>query len=141
MERPKWNETWMNIAREIAKRSSDERLKVGAIVVPTDNTAILSIGYNGDEKGGTNVAESLDPGMSGFLHAEINALIKLNFNDPKNKVMYVTHFPCRMCCKAIVNASIKHVVYGTIYRDMSGLTILKNAGITVCSVDEVLDHT
>lgn len=115
----------------ISKRSIDPRFKVGAVIVTDDNTQVLSIGYNGDQAGGNNEVESLEPGQSGCIHAEINALIKLDFNNPKKKKMYVTLSPCKMCAKAIVNASISEIIYAEEYRDRSGLDLLINAGILI----------
>lgn len=119
----------MEMARLIARRSYDPRHQVGAVVVTPDNTQVLSLGYNGNYKGGPNEVESEVPGGSGFLHAEINCLLKLDYNNPKGKVMYVTLSPCRMCAKAIVNAGISEVVYGDTYRDTSGLEILRSVGV------------
>jgi dCMP deaminase len=120
----------MEMARLISRRSCDPRHQVGAVVVTSDNTQVLSIGYNGNYKGGPNEVESTSPGESGFLHAELNSLLKMDYNNPKRKVMYVTLSPCRMCAKAIVNAGISEVVYGSEYRDTSGLEILQAAGVT-----------
>jgi len=131
MQRPSWSETWMSIAKEISKRSYDPQLQVGAIIVSEDNTRMLSIGYNGNYKGGPNQRESTDPGMGGLIHAEVNALVKCDFNFSKKKHMYITHSPCRDCAKLIVNAEIAKVVYGIKYRDLSGLEILKSAGVSV----------
>jgi dCMP deaminase len=121
----------MNIAREVSRRSTDDKFKVGAIVVTNDNTQVLSLGYNGDHAGGPNCRDSSEPGESGFIHAEMNALIKLDYNNLKPRVMYVTLMPCRMCAKAIVNAGIGEVVYAEDYRDTSGIIVLQGAGIKV----------
>jgi dCMP deaminase len=104
---------------------------VGAVVATEDNTQVLSVGYNGDHAGGSNEVESLEPGLSGCIHAEINALIKLDYNNPKKKKMYVTLSPCKMCAKAIVNANISEVIFLEKYRDESGLQLLQNSGIGV----------
>ena len=129
--RPTWDITWMQFAHLISKRSYDQRYKVGAIVVTEDNTQVLAVGYNGNYAGGPNETESDIPGESGMLHAEINAVLKCDYNCPKRKIMYVTLSPCRMCAKAIVNAGIDEVVYDEEYRDVSGLEILKSAGLDV----------
>lgn len=121
----------MEMARLISRRSYDPRHQVGAVVVTSDNTQVLSIGYNGNYKGGPNEVESETPGDSGLLHAEVNSLLKLDYNNPKRKVMYVTLSPCRMCAKAIVNAGISEVVYGSEYRDTSGLDLLRSVGVGV----------
>lgn len=129
--RPTWDSVWSSFARTISSRSIDPRFKVGAVIVSNDNTQVLSIGYNGDQAGGSNIVESSEPGQSGCIHAEINALIKLDFNNPKKKIMYVTLSPCKMCAKAIVNASIDEVVYLDEYRDMSGVELLRASGTKV----------
>lgn len=133
-----WPETWMSIAKVVAQRSYDPRLKVGSIVVSADNTQMLSIGYNGNYKGGPHEPESLDAGQSGFIHSEANALIKCDFNFGKKKHMYLTHSPCRACAKLIVNAEIARVVYDVPYRDTSGLEILTSMGIEVFSLEEAI---
>ena len=99
---------------------------------------MLSIGYNGNYKGGPHFRESSDPGKSGFIHAEVNALVKCDFNFPKKKHMYLTHSPCRACSKLIVNAEISKVIYNTLYRDLSGIEILISAGIEVFSLEDVI---
>jgi dCMP deaminase len=121
----------MATASTIAQRSYDPRFQVGAIVVSGDNTQVLAVGYNGNHAGGPNEPESEEPGHSGFIHAEINALLKLDYNNPKRKVMYITLSPCRSCAKAIVNAGIDEVVYAEEYRDISSLDILQHTGIKV----------
>tara|TARA_A100001011_G_C14065757_1_gene738103 strand:+ start:401 stop:811 length:411 start_codon:yes stop_codon:yes gene_type:complete len=129
--RPSWDEIWMNFSKMISDRSCDPRYKVGAVIVSEDNCQVLAIGYNGNYAGGPNEVESTQPGSSGMIHAEINALLKLDYNNPKNKIMYLTLSPCRMCAKAIVNAGINEVVYNELYRDSSGLNILKDCGVKV----------
>ena len=128
-KRPNWDEIWMQFARLVSKRSYDPRHRVGAVIVTSDNQQVLSIGYNGNYSGGPNETESAVPGESGMIHAEINALIKLDYNIPKNKKMYVTLSPCLMCAKAIVNGGIDEVIYDEEYRDTSSLDILKTAGV------------
>lgn len=129
MNRPTWDEVWMKTALTISERSYDPRHKVGAIVVTKDNTQVLAVGYNGNYSGGPNEVESVVPGESGMLHAEINALLKMDYNNPKDKKMYVTLLPCRLCAKAIINAGIKEVIYSELYRDTSSLEILNSQGV------------
>lgn len=140
IERKTWHEVWMNIAETISQRSYDPRMKVGAIVVSEDNTRMLSMGYNGNYSGGPHEHESDMPGQSGFIHAEVNALIKCDYNFPKKKIMYVTHSPCRACAKLIINADISRVVYLNKYRDTSGIDMLKSSGIDVIDFNEDLLH-
>ena len=129
--RPDWPDIWMEFAHSIAKRSYDPRHRVGAIVVTKDNTQVLAVGYNGNYSGGPNEVESTLPGESGMLHAEINCLLKMDYNNPKNKILYVTLSPCKMCAKAIINSGVDKVIYDEDYRDTSGIKILEAAGIEV----------
>ncbi len=133
-----WPETWMSVARTISDRSYDPRLKVGAIIVSDDNTQVLSIGYNGNYKGGPHEHESTEPGKSGFIHAEVNALVKCDFNFPKKKHMYVTHMPCKDCAKLIINAEICRVVWETPYRITDGVELLASVGIEVFSFHDAV---
>lgn len=134
MARPKWDNIWMDFAHTISKRSYDPQFQVGTVIVSEDNCQVLAVGYNGNHKGGPNKRESEEPGHSGFIHAEINALIKLDYNNPKNKKMYLTLSPCRMCAKAIINGGIKKVFYGTAYRDMTGVELLLQNGVEVLQI-------
>ena len=129
--RPSWDLIWIEFAKSISRRSYDPRHQVGAVVVTNDNTQVLAVGYNGNHAGGPNEAESEIPGESGMLHAEINALLKMDYNILKYKILYVTLSPCRMCAKAMINAGINEVVYCDEYRDATGLEILKSSGVVV----------
>lgn len=129
--RPEWDEIWMDFAHSISRRSYDPRHQVGALVVTADNTQVLAVGYNGNYAGGPNEVESTVPGESGMIHAEINALLKMDYNNPKAKKLYVTLSPCKMCAKAIVNAGIDEVIYDVEYRDTTGLQILRSSHIKV----------
>ena len=129
--RPSWDSVWMQFSHSISRRSYDPRNQVGAVVVTEDNTQVLAIGYNGNYAGGPNEVESDAPGESGMIHAEINALLKMDYNNPKNKKIYITLSPCRMCAKAMINAGIKEVIYDREYRDLSGVNLLKETGVIV----------
>lgn len=132
--RPEWNNIWRDFVVSISKRSPDPKFQVGAVIVTEDNTQVLALGYNGDHKGGPNCRDSMDHGQSGFIHAEVNALIKMDYNNPKRKKMYVTHAPCPVCAKCIINAGIDEVYYLENYITLEGVDILKRAGINVKSL-------
>tara|TARA_B100000927_G_C16459780_1_gene467370 strand:+ start:667 stop:1080 length:414 start_codon:yes stop_codon:yes gene_type:complete len=131
INRPSWDKIWMQMAETIAQRSHHPTFKVGALIVTSDNTQVLSLGYNGRAAGMSNVPKSEEPGCSGLLHAEINALLKLDYNNPKDKVMYLTLSPCENCAIAIINSGIKKVVYKIQYRDDSGIKLLKSKGVEI----------
>ena len=129
--RPDWDTIWMDMAYSIARRSYDSKHKVGAVVVTSDNTSVLALGYNGNWSGGPNCRDSHEHGKSGFIHAEINALLKMDYHNHKKKIMYVTLSPCAMCAKAIINAGIDSVVYHEFYSQSDGINLLREAGIEV----------
>ena len=134
-ERPSWDMIWMDVASAISKRSYDPRFQVGSVIVTKDNTQVLAVGYNGNYSGGPNTVESEEPGGSGFIHAEINSLLKMDYNNPKQKKMYLTLSPCRMCAKAIINAGISEVIYREQYRDTSGTELLLSQNVSVRQYD------
>ncbi len=140
-DRPPWDEIWMDFAHSIARRSYDPRYQVGAVVVTQKNTQVLAVGYNGNYSGGPNEVESPEPGNSGMIHAEINALLKCDYNNRGKKIMYVTLSPCKMCAKAIINGGVKEVVYNEEYRDMSGIALLRSAGVTVRQYSPQQQHS
>lgn len=129
--KPAWDNIWMRLAISISEKSNDPKHQVAAVVVTEDNTTVCSLGYNGDEVGGENKRDSLDQGKSGFIHAEANCLLHLNFADQRNKKMYLTLSPCTVCARMIVNAkTIKEVIYNKKYdTDTKGLDILEKHGI------------
>ena len=100
-----------------------------------DNTSVLAVGYNGDERGGENKRDSMATGESGFIHAEANALLKMNFTDPKKKKMYLTDSPCTICARMIINADISEVVYSYEFRDLKGVELLEKRGIKVRKIE------
>lgn len=128
MTRPAWPTIWMRLARSIAERSVDPRLQVGCVIVSADDRRVLSVGYNGDEAGGANAPDSTDAGASGFVHAEVNALIKSH--GVRGSIVYITHSPCVVCARALVNERVARVVYGEAYRDTRGIEILRKSGVS-----------
>ena len=76
MTRPDWDEYFLNIAREVAKRSTCPRASVGAVIVK-DNR-ILATGYNGSPPGKPHCTEVgclvVNDHCERVIHAETNAI-------------------------------------------------------------------
>lgn len=139
------DEYFMNIAREVARRSTCTRRQIGAIVVSPDGE-IKSTGYNGNPRGlphcedigcirdklGIPSGTRLETCTA--VHAEQNALIQAGTN-AKNGTMYSTIVPCPICARMILNAQIRRVVYSGDYSDKSGLDILREGGVEVLHLD------
>jgi dCMP deaminase len=131
--RPTRIQIWVELAQRFAQRSTCSRLQVGAIITSKDMERVYSVGYNGGARKQKNDCESLDPGMCGHLHAEINALIKCQINDP-HKILFITHMPCSVCAKAIVNSRFSAIYYINPYRSDAAKVILETAGIKVIKI-------
>jgi dCMP deaminase len=67
------------------------------------------------------------------LHAESNAIMKVakSTMSCEGADLYTTTCPCFDCAKLIIQSGIKKVYYTEDYRDMSGVELLKTAGIDV----------
>ncbi len=132
MKRPDWSAVWVHFIQKVAARSTCDRLQVGCVIVSDDNSQVLALGYNGNYRNGHNACDcAMTPGNCGCIHAEENALIKLNYRENCRKVLYSTHLPCKMCSKKIINAGIAKVVFKEIYRNVEGLQLLRDNGIEV----------
>lgn len=137
-KRPSWNEYFMNIAHEVAKRSTCERAQVGAVIVR--NKRILTTGYNGSPRGLPHCNEAgclMDNGHCvRTLHAEQNAIIQAALHGviTEAATIYVTHQPCFICAKTIINAGIAEIVYDKEYRDDRSLDFLQQAGVKITAL-------
>lgn len=118
----------MRMAEELAKRSTCARTQVGSVIANADLTQVLGIGYNGNARGLPNGCDLPEPGRCGCIHSEANALIKAGASIP-GKVMFVSHSPCVMCAKMIVNSNVAGVLYRNAYRDPAGLEVLRQGGV------------
>lgn len=144
MDRPSWDEYFMEMAELTAKRSTCLRRKVGAVIVK-DRHAVAT-GYNGaprgimhcEEKGGClrqqlNVPSGQRHELCRALHAEQNAIIQAAVmgNSIEGGTIYITHQPCAICAKMIINAGITRIVIREGYPDELAASILDEAGMKI----------
>lgn len=128
---------YMRMARTWAENSYCERRKVGALMVK--NQMIISDGFNGTPSGFENVCEDENNVSKPYvLHAEANAISKVarSNNSSDGATLYVTASPCIECSKLIIQAGIRRVVYGELYRLTDGIDLLKRAGVEVEYLEE-----
>lgn len=140
-ERPSWDEYFMEIARVVAKRSTCLRRRVGAVLVRDKH--ILTTGYNGAPVGMPHCQEvgclreqlGVPAGerheLCRGLHAEQNAIIQaaLHGISTTGATLYVTHQPCVLCSKMLINAGIKRIVFCGSYPDPLAREMLAGAGV------------
>lgn len=128
-----WEKYFMNIAREVATRSTCDRKHIGAVVA-RDKT-ILSTGYNGSIRGLPHCDEVGHEMVDGHCvrttHAEANAIAQAAKNGIRvdKAEIFVTASPCYNCFKLIANSGIKTIYYEEFYRDDRILKHAKEAGI------------
>lgn len=132
MNRPSFDEIYMDLAKNLAQKSHCVKIKVGAVL--TKDTRIVSLGYNGPPAGTHNCdeewpnegcARDRKGSCSLALHAEENAILYA----AKNKVeldgatLYVTLSPCLSCARTIYTMGIKKVYYLQSYAEYKNIEI------------------
>ncbi len=143
--RKSWDQYFMNLAGLAGQRSTCDRAHVGAIVVNKEHR-IVATGYNGSVGRKTphcsDVGHAMRDGHCiATQHAELNCIsycakegIPLS-----GCTIYVTHFPCLNCTKAIIQSGIVRIYYGESYRlDDFALHLLDINGIEYIKVEEGL---
>jgi dCMP deaminase len=135
-DRPDWDEYFMNITREVSRRSTCLSMKSGAVIV--SGGKIISTGYNGAPRKTLDCYErglclrrqlGIPSGqryeLCRSVHAEMNAIINagrtgehlvgsdlylfgIKVHNGENKPIDI--YPCFICKKMIINAGIKRVI-------------------------------
>jgi deoxycytidylate deaminase len=123
-------QVFKSFTEDLASLSKCTERKVAAVIINAKMSQVYSIGTNGGAAGLGDCMCEVNS-KYGCIHAEMNALIKCT-NADQDKIMIVTLSPCRMCAAAIINApgSFKAVYYLNEWKDTSGLTLLRSAGIS-----------
>ena len=132
IERPSWDETWLAVACDIAKRSLCVRDQVGAVIV-SPQQRVIATGYNGPPAGFCHneqpcsdwcqraalakevMTTGLLPIMPDYsdcpaLHAEANALSVCERSVREGGTIYITSNICWNCAKLVANSGLKRVV-------------------------------
>nr|WP_170007735.1 ComE operon protein 2 [Bacillus fonticola] len=138
-ERISWDQFFMAQCHLVKERSTCTRLAVGATIVRDHR--VIANGYNGSVAGSTHCIDVGCYVVEGHcvrtVHAEMNALLqcaKLGVGTNSASI-YVTHFPCPNCAKAIIQAGISHVYYANVYHNHPyAVELLAEAGITVMHI-------
>ncbi len=117
-KRPSWDKYFLDIAKDVAKRSHDAQTHHGCVIVK--DSRIIATGFNGFPPSSPddiipNIRE--DGKKYPFInHAEINAI----FSCAKNGIslngakIYTTGKSCCNCAKALVSVGIFEWIFGDI---------------------------
>ncbi len=131
-KRPGKDHYYLNIAKEVSRRSTCLRRLYGAVIVKNDQ--IISTGYAGAARGTINCSDTgICPRQQANIprgeryelcrsvHAEMNAIIHAARADMIDSTLYLTGLdandgtiveearPCKICARLIINAGIKTV--------------------------------
>ena len=148
----KWDERFMDLAETVAGWSScfQTNRHVGAVAVK--DKRILTTGYNGAPSGiescaergeclrrVKNIASGTMQEVCYAVHAEQNAIIqaaKLGIS-LEGATMYVTHQPCVICTRMIINSGIKKVIYKNGYPDPFALELFKQSDVEIVKYSDL----
>jgi dCMP deaminase len=151
MNKPDFDDIFMELAVNLAQRSHCIKKHVGAVL--TKDTRIISIGYNGPPPGTHNCDEEFpEEGCSRdskgscslALHAEQNAILYAvkNKASVEGSTLFVTLAPCLPCARIIYSMGIKKVIFLNSYAAYKGigldegLEFLKKFGVNVAKYDK-----
>jgi dCMP deaminase len=140
------DQTYMELALEQARLAAKlGEVPVGAVIVQDKH--IIATGYNGAPRGIEHCGEreggclreqlGVPSGekheLCRALHAEQNAIIQAATlgQSVEGATIYVTHQPCVICAKMIINAGIQRIVVKDGYPDELAVDILKEAGLRI----------
>ncbi len=134
---------FLKIASVVAERSTCRRHHIGAVAVKDKH--ILATGYNGAPSGlkdclelgclrnELNIPSGTRQEICRGVHAEQNVIIQaaLHGVSIEGSTIYVTHTPCVLCAKMLVNTKIKRFVSFSKYNDNAFIDLFKEADIKV----------
>lgn len=133
--RPSWDLYFIQLAQMAATRATCDRAHVGCVLVKDKH--VLTTGYNGAARSLEDCDLVghllLDGHCIRTLHAEQNAIIQaaLHGVSTSGATCFVTHQPCHICAKMLINAGIVRVVYSGEYQDANSVMFFKAAGISL----------
>lgn len=147
MNRPSWDEYFLNIAKLVSSRSNDSQTRHGCVIVDKDNH-IIGTGYNSFPKGmRDNELPNTRPEKYDYVvHSEVNCLLNCVVS-PVGSRAYVTGQCCNHCCFCLHNAGVEEIImakaHGSFLLDEKQEKIFKlfceQTGIKIRYVDTNFD--
>ncbi|MCQ2611372.1 MAG: deaminase [Treponema sp.] len=107
-----WDEYFLNIAAEVAKKSKDPSSQCGCVIVD-QNHRVISVGYNGLIQGADESKLTLSERPLKYrfaVHSEMNAILFAH-QDLTGCTIYNNLATCDNCLKYSLQAGIKRFVY------------------------------
>lgn len=142
-KRVSWDDYFMGLAEAVATRSTCLRHNLGSVLVK--DRRILGTGYNGAPRGIRHCVEvgcmrdklKIPSGtrheICMAVHAEQNAIIQAAVHgaSTEGSEIFITHAPCAVCAKILINAGIKRIIFKNNYPDEFARKLLKEAKVEV----------
>jgi dCMP deaminase len=140
----KWDNRYLNLAREVSTWSKDPSTQVGAVAIG-EMGQVLAQGYNGFPRGVNDSLERYNDKEVKYryvVHAEMNCIYNATFTGASlnNATMYVWGLPvCNECAKGLAQVGVKRVVSPKTIADVpdkwkisaiNTVDLLKEVGIT-----------
>lgn len=132
-----WDEYFMGIAEEVAKRSKDPSSKNGCVIVD-ERRRPVSFGYNGTIQGADESKMTLSERPMKYyfaIHSEMNALIFAG-RDLAGCTLYNKMATCENCLKYCLQAGIKRFVYKELR--VKSFTNKSKSSMTSLDTDEAI---
>jgi len=154
-KRPSWDEYFLKLVDEIAKRATCDRGKSGCLIIK--DKRILCSGYVGSPPGFPHCDESghllkkvidddgtIRQHCMRTIHAEQNAICQAAKYgiSLQGTTLYCTMEPCRVCAMLIISVGIKKVVANNKYHAANETRkLFKQAGVELIVLnDETLQY-
>ena len=126
--RPSRPLTFMEHAHVESRRATCFRNSIGCVIVSQRTRGIVATGYNGPPSGQPHceghLCDGAETGCVRAIHAEVNALRKLDHRIQDYMDLYVTLSPCGKCLVNIEDdGRVKRIFYETEYRSTAHLRV------------------
>lgn len=117
IERPTFDEYFLNIAFNVSLRSDDPNIRHGAVIVNRQNH-IIGTGYNATIRGSdkSKIPYNIrDKKRLWMIHAEENAILNCTVNPLTigGAKLYVTGLPCVNCLQRVINFGIFEIIHAS----------------------------
>lgn len=144
LARPTREQTFMDMAELMRKRSTCLRGQIGVVIV--QDRRVIATGYNGTPPGALHCSDvgcqvnedGVQAGCTRTVHAEANAIAwaaRVGVAT-QGADLYTTHSPCPRCAQLILSAGIVRVFWKREYRLTEGMDLLKGLGVELIRIAE-----
>lgn len=135
---------YLRMAQELASHSRCMRRKVGAVLVSSDGSHVVTAVNNPfpdteacAEKGCLREVNHIPSGtqldVCRCLHCETSVIVQCAKEgiSTVNATVYTTLFPCSVCAKVLVAAGVKRIIYASPYSDDRSKELFEQSQIQV----------